>query len=153
MQEKKVEEIREAFSGLDLYEIPDDDNLFQVTRWSDGLDHQYINLTMEKSKLKRERGGMRMFKRLNRFPTKVLHNKLCYVRYLAVDEIEYFQGWFLKNKFHEKRFWTVYATTREEMNRFFTRYINMNDKLRRGKDLIQIFNRSWKDGMLFACYW
>lgn len=117
--------------------------------YSDGKLHEYIDLDSQKAYLRKFRGGKRMLNRLGRFQFKNFENQNYHFKYLVVEEVEYRQGWFLKKKFFRKKFWTIYCTTRKELEAFFKNYVNLNNEW--GREARNAFLNAWEDGMLFAC--
>lgn len=129
--------------GTPLY-----DTLFEG-RWDDGQKHDWIDLTEQKRILLRYNGGKRMLKHLMKYGYKVFHNKHYAFKYLAVDQIEYRQGWFLKQRFFDRDLTLCYCTSKLGLIRFFHRYVNLKDEW--GKEAYHAFVDKWEDGMLFAC--
>lgn len=118
--------------------------------WSDGVVHELIELNVYKSYLGHFKGGKRMLNRISKFPSKLFQNEHYKFKYLVMDEVEYRQGWFMKKRFFNRKFWTYYCTTRKEVEAFFKRYVNTNDEW--GREAHEAFLNAWEDGMLFACF-
>ena len=70
---------------------------------------------------------------------------------LALDTVEYAQGWFFKKKFFNKEVTTVFCTTKKELQNFITQYVQCKNNEER--EIINRFLNSWEDGMLFECSW
>ena len=125
------------------------DKKMKEKSFSDGKNHELVELDAKKAYLRQFRGGTRMLNRLQKFQSR--HFEVPYYRfnYLVLDQVEYRQGWFLKKRFFQKKFWTIYCTTRKELEEFFKRYVNLNDEW--GREARDAFLNAWEDGMLFAC--
>lgn len=121
----------------------------ELTAWSDGKKHQLFKLDTKKGYLRSCRGGRRMLNRLSKFSHQHFSNEYYRFNYLVLDEVVYRQGWFLKKRFFRRKFWTVYGTTKEEVERFFNKYLKPNDEV--GKEARDAFLNAWEDGMLFEC--
>lgn len=67
---------------------------------------------------------------------------------LSVKEVLYRQGWFVSRKFLNKECSFYFATTREELERFFHLYLDISHD-KRGHEAKEAFLSAWKDGMLF----
>lgn len=118
--------------------------------WSDGAYHRMLDIADKHWMWKGERGWRRMDKRLKTLPTQVYKGH----KYVALDKVEYSQGWFLKKRFFKKRITTVYCVTKKQMMDFFKQYLDYSgDDCLVAKDVMERFERAWKDGMLFECSW
>lgn len=145
---KEWKKLCEEWINNNCANAPSDEELFG-NRWSDGGVHYYINVTERKSYLKNYRGGRRYLKRLFRIKSKTFEHKYYPFQYIPVDIVQYRQGWFLKNRFFKKKFWTIYCTTRKELESFFNKYINFREEW--GEETVNTFLNSWEDGMIFEC--
>ncbi len=81
------------------------------------------------------------------FKRLITKNNKC-VDYLVVTNAAYAQGWCLKKRFFKRRNWYFIYDTKEEMNRFFDRYLDDSELAR---NIRKQFNDIWKPNMLFVC--
>lgn len=121
--------------------------------WSDGVNHDKINITHYNSCFKKYRGWGRYAKRLNTMPIQTFSNGKQSHRYIAVDEVQYAQGWFFKKAFFSKEITHSFCVTKEQMENFFKQYIDFNSHDDRGREAVDRFLNSWEDGMIFECAW
>jgi len=131
-------------------------NFFKDDEWNDGKTHQKLNLTYLKALAKGKKNRLsKMIQKIENqkdvYKIQYLNSKMSSYKYIAVDEVLYRQGWFLKKKFFKKVNWTHIYTTKEEMLGFFKRYIDFTDP--RGAECAKVFLEAWKDGMIFECSW
>lgn len=119
--------------------------------WSDGIDHDKINITHIKSCFKNYRGLKRLLRVFEGLPVKTFNNGKITQKYIPVDRVAYAQGWFFKNRFFKKKITRVFCTTKEQMENFFNKYIDYNSHDTRGKETVELFLNTWEDGMIFEC--
>lgn len=124
-----------------------------TSAWSDGTQHNVIDITAMNSCYKGRREFGRMYKRLVSLPYKRIQLKEYMWRYIPVEEVWYAQGWFFKHKFFNRKCWHHICTTKKEMENFFKRYINYKDKRYPVANIVQDFLDKWEDGMIFECCW
>lgn len=122
--------------------------------WSDGKEHDKIYVSILRSTYKKQRGWRRLNKRLSSIGTKTYMCNGIKMEYIAVDEVQYAQGWFFKNRFFNKEITSVFCVTKEQMINFFNKYIDFNSKADdRGRGAVRSFLEAWEDGMIFECAW
>lgn len=88
-------------------------------------------------------------KKLRAFGTDKIQTFYRELEVLPVKQVLYRQGWFVTKKFLNKNCSIYYATTREELKRFFDMYLDVKGKDKRGIEAKEAFLSAWKDGMLF----
>ena len=141
--------------GDELYEKHSEwEEAQRAKAWSDGKEHDKIDITMLKCMFSKERGWRRLRDRLSKFNIQTFNGKTHVAKYIAVDEVGYAQGWFFKTKFFKKKVSFVVCTTKEQMEKFFNRYIDFNSRFdARGRMAVNDFLSKWEDGMIFVCAW
>ena len=133
-----------------IIDLPDE--IF-IEKFSDGKEHGYFNLTMAKS-ISKNCGKNRYWKKINKmnlpYNTITTTYGLTY-HVTVVDKVVYRQGWFLKNRFFNKKC-TMYMTNKKsEMISFMKQYFDFTDD--RAKECYNTFIEKMEDGMLFSCDW
>lgn len=123
----------------------------KILAWSDKKEHYFFDFTYYNSFWRNSRGWKYLYKRLNCFDFKIFNNghKIC--KYLTLDRVLYYQGWFLKKRFFKKEVTFVYCVTKKQMVDFFNRYIDFTEE--NGRMCVKEFLDAWEDGMLFECSW
>lgn len=151
MQESENEMTKSFIRWLNGEDEDFDLHAFHMQQWSDKKEHDYINLTARKRLLKHYRGGLKSLSRLDKFTPKIFQSKVYFCKYIPVDTVVYWSGWFLKKKFFKKKYWTIYCTTRQEMTRFFNQYLDWRSV--NGRACFQAMQDSWQDGMILEISW
>ena len=131
--------------------------------WSDKKDHHKINITgldlasrkhgRERSNAhgKKSRSWARYHKRLvNNFKFQTLYDYAgnVYDRYLPVEIIAEYDGWFLKKAFYKREYSEVFLTSEKQIRDFLKRY----GKTSEYKTYQNILNQ-FKDGMILEVSW
>lgn len=123
----------------------------ETEAWSDKVKHTFFELNYYKSMFEKKRSWKRTRNRLSKYDFKIFDNGMEKKKYLALDTVEYAQGWFFKKKFFNKEVTTVFCTTKKELQNFITQYVQCKNNEER--EIINRFLNSWEDGMLFECSW
>lgn len=124
----------------------------KASAWSDGVEHEFYDITHRKMCYKGVRGWRRIRNRLEKFNHRQFKKKDTR-NYLVLDIVEYAQGWFFKKRFFKKEITYVVCTTKREMENFFRQYVDFNGRDTRGREAVNRFMASWEDGMIFECAW
>lgn len=144
-------DVREDYVGYLAWE-----DKMHASAWSDGVKHERIDLTYLKSLFKANnyRGCNRILCKLNHFPIETFDNGHIIRKFIVVDEVAYAQGWFFKKRFFNRKMTFNFCITRDEMIKFFDKYIDYRSHDTRGKESVQKFLDAWEDGMndmIFEC--
>lgn len=122
--------------------------------------HDFLNLSnyMDISKSCKKNGLGKKIKEIEKtFPVQTINAKTGAYKGICVDKQVYRQGWFLKKRFFKKACTIYVATTKEEMNGFFKKYLDYSYRYCNDSDFVparetfNIFNQYWEDGMIFVC--
>lgn len=126
----------------------------KANAWSDGKEHDKLDISHLKACFKHTRGWKRLASRFEDMPIKTFKSARGIQRYIPVDEVQYAQGWFFKKRFFNKEITFVFCTTKEQMENFFKQYVDFNHPSDdRGKEAVNRFINAWEDGMIFECAW
>lgn len=148
-----IDYIKSPYENREARTIDNYDTYYEHS-FSDGDSHGILDISYFKSASRKHHKLARSAKRLIK-PIKNLNYKLCSTKrgyaykYVTVDEILYRQGWFLKKKFFEKDMTVVFCNSKEQMQRFFNKYIDRNTA--RGRECEKAFIDAFEPGMIFEC--
>lgn len=133
----------------EFHKIMDD---FYGMRFSDGLNHEYLDLVNWSFGPKHKKNRSKNKKNVsNSFNVKVLPTSRGFAyKYLTVDRIAYRQGWFLKKRFFKKPYTIYIATTKEQMDNWFKKYLDVKGRDKRGIECYRKFMDSWEDDCIFC---
>ena len=158
--EKQIDDYYAKFGAKDssLSEHNRVEDAVIASYFSDNKKHDIICFGSIRSFFKSASGKMarewhRVHKKLFELDCKynfkrlITKNNKC-VDYLVVTNAAYAQGWCLKKRFFKRRNWYFIYDTKEEMNRFFDRYLDDSELAR---NIRKQFNDTWKQNMLFVC--
>ena len=121
--------------------------------WSDGVKHDKFDINYIKSLFDgSKKSWKRTYKKLKKFKFKRFKDiDGTTHKYLSTGEVLYRQGWFLKKPFFKRDVYTVICVTKEQMNKFFSKYLDTSEE--RGLEAYKAFNDAWQDGYIFECSW
>lgn len=158
--EKQIDAYYAKFGAKDnsLVEHARVEDAVIASYFSDNKKHDIICLGSIKGFFKSASGKMaREWRRVQRklieidckynFKRLITKNNQC-IDYIVVTSAAYAQGWCLKKRFFKRRNWYFIYDTKDEMNRFFDRYLDNSDA---AKVIRKQFNDTWKPNMLFEC--
>lgn len=143
-----------------IYNNPeDDDNPYEYI-WSDGREHNHINLSDYDSIAYRgyqtlgkwERNWHRYHKRLVsnfNFQRYVSCGSDYQAFIIPVEEVLYWQGWGLSNRFFKKRHTVYFAITKKQMSEFLKKHTRPRNHY--DIETFRSFFDKWEDGMIFEC--
>lgn len=152
----KVDEIEKKLGAPNINDSKaynDWSDKMECSAWSDNRKHKFFSYTDYKSMFSKFKSWHRLSHRLHSFPLKVFNNGRSVIKYLAIDEVCYAQGWFFKNRFFNRKPTLVWCTTKEQMKNFFDRYIDFSKNPDEIYNILDNFMDKWDEGMLFECAW
>lgn len=138
----------------------DEGSMDFVSVWSDEKEHTKFDVTYYSRIYKGYRGIRTFIKNIRNLPIKKYSNndpkyidEKDTIRYIALDRIVEYSGWFFKDSYFKKKVWLYVATTKKQILKFMARYMDFRKHPELYKELKDFLDNEWKDGMFFYCSW